>query len=327
VQGLLGIDEQHRVLPEGPLRNMAIALQRMGPLHNPPADVEGVAVPVPPIQLLSTYAADVEQLLESVRMLHWTGAGFGPFQLFSVKTATDLQLAPVVEERGVAHRAYAAQALALSDPLTPAVQEARTASFIRSLPTVWKLPWENKYKEAFWRLAVNGVVGAGGHDICNRQQCCCGYCLTPEQIQAGDSTLNRQHVFWDCPVALAVRQEVQRGTPPGVLYQPRHVWLLQPPSGVGIRPVVWRVVALAALEAMAYGRRCLWWHVHQHPGSTAESSLQFASNRAVLSFRLALHDFTRVAVPVEKRGWGHVGPEHPFLGVSAGGVIVVTFPA
>jgi len=32
--------------------------------------------------------------------------------------------------------------------------------------TLWKLRWDNHYKEPWWRLTVQGVRGAGGHDLC-----------------------------------------------------------------------------------------------------------------------------------------------------------------
>jgi hypothetical protein len=88
---------------------------------------------------------------------------------------------------------------------------------------------------------------------------------------------------------------------------------------------VWRVVALAALDAMAAGRRYMWWHSRQEDADPA-ASVQIASTRAANLFCLALHDFCRVASVDVRRGWGRVGPDHKFLAVRDQKV-VVTLPA
>jgi hypothetical protein len=72
--------------------------------------------------------------------------------------------------------------------------------------------------------------------------------------------LLRQHTFWGCPVAQAVVAAVLSALPAGV--QPRflcaHLWLCSPPAPEVINVHVWRVVCLAALSAMEYGRRVMW---------------------------------------------------------------------
>jgi hypothetical protein len=72
----------------------------------------------------------------------------------------------------------------------------------------------------------------------------------------------RQHVFWECPVAQAVLQEVQAGVPGGTQLLRQHVWLGLAPCSA-IRLAVWRVVCIAALGAMDKGRRCLWCLHHK----------------------------------------------------------------
>jgi hypothetical protein len=177
---------------------------------------------------------------------------------------------------------------------------------------VWKVPWENRHKEVLWRLAVNGVAAAGGHNICHRQPCPCGYQLTEQQVRGKQGVLHRQHAFWDCPVAQAVRAQVQRGLGQEVLQQ-WQLWLLQKPHA-GVRPVVWRVVGLAALEAMEVGRRYLFWRVGQGAVGDA-AAVQEAGVRAVSAFWLALHDFVGPGGQCRGKGWEVVGPDHPFLRV------------
>ena len=76
------------------------------------------------------------------------------------------------------------------------------------------------------------------------------------QLRQRNTTPMRQHVFWDCPVAQAVRQEPlqQPGT---AALQRAHLWLLEPPYPE-VQKVVWWVVRLAALSAMAGGHSHLW---------------------------------------------------------------------
>jgi hypothetical protein len=247
----------------------------------------------------------------------------GPCSELTVKDTTDMQLGDVRQQQAAARQAYATQAFALSPALSEEVRIARTASFLRSLKTMWRLPWENTHKDILWRLAVNGVPGAGGLGICHQHPCVCGHQLTHAQRQAGDSTAHRVHSFWECPVAMAVRQQLQRGAP-GVQIHLWNLWLLQPPPRSGIRPVVWRVVALAALEAMDSGRRFMWWHNRQQDALPA-GSLQLACSRAAAVFCLSLHDFVRVAAVTTRSGWTEVSAAHPFLAV-VDGRIIVTFP-
>ncbi len=137
---------------------------------------------------------------------------------------------------------------------------------MRLLPELWKLKWGNQHKEAWWRLACNGVSGAGGHDICLAGPCPCGWelpaaCMAnPPTRAAVGAPLMRQHTFWGCSVARAVVGALAEALPPAV--RPRllctHIWLCVPPDPAVVNEHVWRVVCLAALSAMEYGRRMLW---------------------------------------------------------------------
>ena len=79
----------------------------------------------------------------------------------------------------------------------------------------------------------------------------------------GGQPPNRRHHFWDCPVAQAVvgalQQQLVGWVPGGV--QPQHVLCMMCPEVVGVEGAravhkgVWRVVCLAALNAMDVGRR------------------------------------------------------------------------
>lgn len=197
----------------------------------------------------------------------------------------------------------------------PDSQELRLSSFLGGIKKVWQIPSENSPKEVLWRLAVNGVLGAGGHGVCYRGPCLCGYSLTPAQCAAKDSTLHRQHVCWDCPVAQAVVGRVGAGVGlGGGGVRQWQVWLLQPTHG--LKAAVWRVVALAALDAMWVGWRSL--RAMHAQGLGAAQAVHAASGRAVAAYWLVLHVCARDGRKVPVCGWEQVGPEHPFLAVQGG---------
>jgi hypothetical protein len=157
----------------------------------------------------------------------------------------------------------------------------------------------------FWRLAVNGVRAAGACQRYFSAPCPCGV-VGPDAH--GDCERLRQHAFWECAIAQAVRTQVQRGLG-GALLQQWHLWLVDPPPSVC--PMVWRVVVLAAIWAMEQGRKRLWSLVHTPPRQG--SAVQQAISKASTSFWSALHDFARHNRPVPAKGWDEVGPHHPFL--------------
>ena len=117
-------------------------------------------------------------------------------------------------------------------------------------------------------MAVNGVRGAGGHDICVRGGCACGHpplqpaqYASPQARETDGAPALRLHAFWECPVAQAVLRVlsgalVSPGLPPVALHV-AHLWLCLPPLPV-LNATVWRLACLAAVSAMDYGRRVMW---------------------------------------------------------------------
>jgi hypothetical protein len=313
---LTGVDAQRILIPEGPLRRMAVALQGMGELvFHPTAEVQDDAN----AWLQSVH--DPAQVQRLAPKLVWRSqldisveAALSPCRTVSVKTMTDLMRTGEVAARQRLHEAYAAQAFA-SSRLSAEARARRTKSFVLGWLRVWRIPWENANKEVLWRLAVNGVSGAGGCDICLQGPCACGGgALTAAQIRSHDSTPLRQHAFWDCPVAQAVVRQLQRGLGNRPLAQ-WNVWLLQPPRRVRI--AVWRVVALAALSAMEVGRRALFreWVQRDRPEEARErtAAARVAAATASAAFWLALHDFAKGGRSLKGDGWDAVGHTHPFL--------------
>lgn len=138
------------------------------------------------------------------------------------------------------HQAY------INDAGAPA--QYTVINLLDTLGQVWRLPWENEHKEILWRLAVNGLAMPGDvrYGSSAAQHCCCG----------SQSLICRHHCFWDCDIASAVYDTMCAALPAD---RPRpqryHIWLLQPPAG--LHAGVWQVVALAALNAINFGRKRL----------------------------------------------------------------------
>jgi hypothetical protein len=168
----------------------------------------------------------------------------------SVKTATALQLGAVRVERRNRTRQFVCCALNSSDPTAVRDGMGSVAVAQRKL---WKLRWDNHYKEVYWRVVLNGVATAARMPGVLRHACLCGY-NCPDCV----------HHFWSCPIAQAVVQTiVDQLSPAWCTHTPgtapllmQHIWLMQPPQGSRVvHTCVWRVVCLAAFNAMDVGRR------------------------------------------------------------------------
>ena len=116
---------------------------------------------------------------------------------------------------------------------------------------VWCLSWSNQRKEIFWRLVYHGIPTPVRLGQLLRR-CPCG--ALPH------SPAGRPHVFWDCPIAKAIRDHITAVLPRPPHGRPHlsreHIWLFRPPQPA-IHQLLWDVICLAALGAMEYGRRVL----------------------------------------------------------------------
>ena len=261
----------------------------------------------------------------------------------NVRSATWLQLGSLNRDRRRHVMRYATSAHQ-GNP-----DQAKVTASAKALPTelaaLWRTPWEPRYKEPLWRLINHGIAGAG-HNQPSPHPCVCGW--TPLPRPRGDKAARqvaadawRRHAFWECPVALAVRREVQAGLPPtSPMITCDQIWLLTPPPaspGFPIHPGVWRITAAAAVGAMDYGRRVMH-AVHQEGlrdpektqttitaffpnGSGAVSALfkgrdtiPRASKQAAAEFWNNLQDFADLN-PRPPTTWTGITQGHPFLGV------------
>jgi hypothetical protein len=123
-----------------------------------------------------------------------------------------------------------------------------------------------------------------------------------------------QH-FWSCPVAEAVRDEVETQLrAKGWLAADRGLrcdalWMGVKPH-CSLHRLVWDMVCLAVVHAMNAGRRAAWQVSHQLP--TPDLVLVVAQKVARASFWSVLADFAASAV-VPRRARNGLLPNQPFL--------------
>ena len=131
----------------------------------------------------------------------------------------------------------------------------------------------------------------------------------------------RRHVFWECPVAQHVVDQLRAGMPSreaAASLSRADVWLLRVPApakGV-LREDIWGLVCVLAIHAMERGRSSLW--VMQVKNASAASpttpTSQRAGNRAAAWLWHLLGEFASIGqVPSAWRG-SDISPTHPFLG-------------
>jgi hypothetical protein len=243
-------------------------------------------------------AADSTALV--LRCIGWQRQQAEPLALekFKVRHGTQLQLREVQQQR--LQRFAEFETLAVADSPTSSGGSQRdgtaTAQLLRQL---WRLPWANKHKETFWRLALNGLPLAARMPGSERP-CSCG---------TSGALPGRRHHFWECPVAAAVVHSLAdqlNGQP----LSPANIWLAQPPTGV--HAGVWQVVCLASIAAMETGRRLLTKQAAE-PSAPASGALAAAAGRhAVARTWILLQDFCSVGTA--PAAWQDaVPPTHPFI--------------
>lgn len=172
-----------------------------------------------------------------------------------------------------------------------------------------------------------------------RKPCPCGWVVPAYLDNEAGAAAQRDHVFWHCRPAGAVRALLTHNLPQGAQLRPQHLWLLQPPDGVFAG--VWMVVALAALTAIDRARSYMWaLHCEQleerrvvaaaggrqltieqafrmapRPAAVQVVASVAAGHRAVAEVLAAVQDFVTLDMLPDESSWGRIGPEHPFIGV------------
>ena len=208
------------------------------------ARAAAATAPAAPQPVLGTVFSDL-----LLPRLGWQLPGQRPITLASltVRAATSLLTRPAADARAATYLApFAALATSSTAPAAAHLAELQAA-----MQRLWRLPWENGRKEAFWRLAYDALPTAARMHV--DRPCSCG-CPAPRP--------DRLHHFWACPVAQAVVSDIQAAcataaapAPPPPPLALAHLWLARTPAG--LHAGIWGVVCLAAIEAMDRGRRGL----------------------------------------------------------------------
>ncbi|GFR52607.1 hypothetical protein Agub_g15205 [Astrephomene gubernaculifera] len=140
-------------------------------------------------------------------------------------------------------------------------------------------------------------------------------------MSGGGQCWVRRHLFWDCCVARNLREAMGAGMgvaegPHSVAFSRSQLWLFLPPRG--IQPVVWDVVALAALAALERGRQYLYrdW---DSDTPVSPGRLRHISAEVVVDFWARISSFASLGII--PRGWASVPSDHPFLARQGGRVV------
>lgn len=173
---------------------------------------------------------------------------------------------------------------------------------LRALRDIWRLKWDNQRKEVFWHLLLDAMPTASRYG--HLPSCPCG--------RPGSAVPGRKHHFWECGASQAVVQAVC--TAGGLqMITCEQVWIMRNPLEGTLFTPVWRVVCLAALQAMWHASRALQLPVRRakladHPDGVVAAAGQVG----VSKFWELLEEFARVGRPPRK--W--------LEGVGAGGMFL-----
>jgi exonuclease III len=234
-----------------------------------------------------------------------------PLSMLTVRHASAMLMQPVVARRVERWRDFLVEACDVGGNAD--LDHALVPQLQRLLAKLWKLGWHNERKVIFWRLCVNGLpfssrFNTGKSCVCNA---------------VGADNPGRLHHFWHCEAAQAVIGEMQQGLLQcgNIALERRHVWLMEVPTEVKQRynnsvavQQLWRVVCLAALNAMS--------HYFGHVMNAAPHAREAWQNEAgdgnarghiaATRFREMLEEFARVGTP--PKAWHRVLPaDAPFL--------------
>ena len=232
--------------------------------------------------------------------LGWQRDPASPVTLFNytVRSGTDIITTPARRRRsGERLRPFAEQ------------QGGTLQELQHTLVALWRLPWENRRKEPYWRLVYNAFPTAVRMHLPDTH-CICGA-----------AHADAQHHFSECPPAAAVLASISAalaGARPGAAPATRaDLWLARPPPAV--HAGTWQVVCLAAIAAMDGGRRYMYARLHgpAQPPPYVPDIIAGSTRFAVARFWLLLGDFVGLG-RVPRRWCTACPPGHPFISYHPG---------
>jgi hypothetical protein len=212
-----------------------------------------------------------EAMAQVAARLGWPGGTVVPLTMYTVKKGTTWLQA---EGPATARRRELLSAFARLAGYTGAADPA--AVVLRALRPLWQLRWENANKEVYWRLALTGLPTAAR--LHKTEKCGCG----------AEGQHGREHYFWDCMPAVAVRAALRHELG-GVVVTRQQLWLVQAPAGC--HQGVWGVASLAAMAAM----RGAWAEARSRLMASPPTAVAGQDLGAELGRRAVAHFWERVA--------------------------------
>ena len=194
-------------------------------------------------------------------------AEYIPLQSFSIRFGTSLQLRGHWDSYQVPRISSFLRlccAIQAADPIPPGLLDEVQNLF----SSIWKLKIDNSLKEVWWRLVYNALP------IASRMPSPTGEI---RQCDCGQGVCDPLHIFWNCPVAKAIVQEINSYLPSDSSLSPASLWLMRPPSASIVHPYIFQCVCLAAISAMYHGSRALYTIARQ--SSLAQPAGDSASAR------------------------------------------------
>jgi hypothetical protein len=203
---LLLTRDQRMLVSVGALLRMLLAIACLGHIQQRPgSDLPQLRAGV--LHWLTSSGLPAVEVFEVTSHLVWTyKTTDGPRQLLGPRSSLSICHAYALITRSrrtarrQAHRRFVVQALRHSAATREQV-DAVVTTFVGCFGRLWRVPWENGYKEVFWRLVVNGVRAAGACQRYFSAPCPCGVVGSGA---LGDGERLRQHAFWECAIAQAV---------------------------------------------------------------------------------------------------------------------------
>jgi len=173
--------------------------------------------------------------------------------------------------------------LALSLPLDAEISDNALSEVRTLFPRLWKLKLDNFLKETYWGLVYNALPIASRmrHDHEPIRQC---HCMT--------GVCDRPHIFWSCPVAQSIIQEINSILPPSQSLTMSSLWLFRHSECPALHPYIFDCVVLAALHAMWSGSRSLYTFNQK----SVRNPVQRACFSAKIKFYSMLVDIASVAL-------------------------------
>jgi hypothetical protein len=284
------------------------------------------AWPFVPEHMIHIVQPEYQQVAEALRdHLVWSHVTLPnstpPLSMLTVRQATAVLIQPVAARRVERWRDFLVEASGV-DGIAD-LDRGLVSQLHRLLAKLWKLGWHNERKVIFWRLCVNGLPFSSRFNT--GKSCVCN--------SVGADNPGRLHHFWHCDAAQAVIGEMQQGLLHcgNIALERRHVWLMEVPTEVKLRynnsvavHQIWRVVCLAALNAMAH-----YFGQVMNVAPHAREALQHAAGDGTVGGRIAatrfremLEEFARVGNP--PKAWQRVLPaDSPFFTYSEGHTLKV----